>query len=75
MAPLWAQADAAAPIKKDKRTALAAKPEPIALPNKRDTFKISSSQAHPYILLNPEAPKKLYGVVQRVSHAMRVYER
>ena len=55
--------------------ALAAKPEPIALPNKRDTFKISSSQAHPYILLNPEAPEKLYGAVQTVSHAMRVYER
>jgi hypothetical protein len=42
MAPLWAQANAAAPIKTDKRTALVANPEPIALPNKRDTFKISS---------------------------------
>jgi hypothetical protein len=42
MAPLWAQASAAAPIKKDKRTALAANPEPTALRNKRDTFKLSS---------------------------------
>jgi hypothetical protein len=42
MAPLWAQAHAAAPIKQDKRTALAAKSKPIVLPNKRDTFKISS---------------------------------
>jgi hypothetical protein len=42
MAPLWAQAKAAAPIKKDRRTALAANPEPIALESKRDTFKISS---------------------------------
>jgi hypothetical protein len=42
MAPLWAQANAAAPITKNKRTALAASPEPIALKSKRDTFKISS---------------------------------
>jgi len=42
MVPVWAQAHAAAPIKKDKRTALAANPKPIALQNKRDSFKISS---------------------------------
>jgi len=46
MAPLWAHAKAAAPIKKDKIAALAANPEPIALPNQRDTFKISSRQSH-----------------------------
>jgi hypothetical protein len=42
MALLWAQANAAAPIKKDKRAALIANPQPTALPNQRDTFKISS---------------------------------
>jgi hypothetical protein len=42
MAPLWAQAHAAVPITTDKRTALAANLKPIALPNQRDTFKISS---------------------------------
>jgi hypothetical protein len=60
MAPPWAQANAAAPIKKDKKTALAVNPKPIALRNQRDAFKISSSQSHPYILLNPEAAEKLY---------------
>jgi hypothetical protein len=64
MAPLWAQANAAAPSTKNKKTVLAANPEPITSRNQRDTFKISSRQARPYILLNPEAPEKLYAMVQ-----------
>jgi ADP-heptose:LPS heptosyltransferase len=60
MAPFWAQTKvAAAPIKKEKRTALAVTPKPDTSPNKRDTFKVAS-RSHPYILLNPEAAKKLY---------------
>jgi len=42
MAPLWAQAKAAAPIKNDKKMVPAAKPQPIALRNQRNAFKISS---------------------------------
>jgi hypothetical protein len=47
MAPVWAQASAAAPNQKDKtakdkRTALAANAEPIASQNQRDAFTISS---------------------------------
>jgi hypothetical protein len=60
MAPVWAPAKATAPIKKDKRMAPAANPEPIALRNKRDTFKVSSRRLHPYILLNPEVAEKLH---------------
>jgi hypothetical protein len=64
MAPFWAHATVAAPSTKDKRTALAVHPEPTGLRIKRDAFKVSSKKSHPYILLNPEAFKKLYGMVQ-----------
>jgi hypothetical protein len=64
MAPFWAQANAATPITKNKRAALAAKDVPIASRNQREIFKMSSRQALPYIILNPEAGEKLYGMVQ-----------
>src|ERR1035437_3471612 len=72
MAPVWAQANAAAPTTTKKRAALAANPEPIALRiealfAKRDTFKISSRSSHSYILSyilwNPKVGKKLHGKV------------
>src|ERR1700678_3969149 len=60
MAPFWAQAMvAAAPTKKESKTALAVIPKPNTSRNKRDNFKVPS-RSHPYILLNPEATKKLY---------------
>src|SRR5271169_577505 len=68
MAPFWAQTIAAEPSTNNKRAARAAKDEPIVSPNNRDIFKISSSgKSRPYILLNPEASEKLYGMVQRCS--------
>jgi len=30
-------------------------------------FKISSQKSHPYIVLNPEAPEKLYGMVRGIT--------
>jgi|SRR5208282_4862065 len=69
MAPFCAQAKAAAaPSTRDKKTALGSKPEPIVLRNQRDAFKISSSQSHPYIVLNPEAAEKLYRMFQIPGH-------
>jgi hypothetical protein len=67
MAPLWAHANAATPITKNKRAEPAAKDVPIALRNQRDIFKMSSRQAIPYIILNPEAGEKLYGTSRRHS--------
>src|SRR5208282_4987289 len=68
MAPLWAQAKAAAPTPKNKRAALAANAVPSVLRNRRDIFKISASRKlHPYILLNPEASEKLYGMVRGIA--------
>src|SRR5208282_1150443 len=69
MAPLWAQANAAAPATKNKSTVLAANSKPIVFRNQRDAFKMSSRQSHPYILLNPEAREKLYGNGELPSRA------
>jgi hypothetical protein len=64
MAPFWAQAIAAEPSTNNKTAASAANDEPIVSRNNRDIFKISSSgKSRPYILLNPEASEKLYGMV------------
>lgn len=64
MAPLWAQASAAVAATKNKTAAPAASREPVTLRNQRDTFKIPSRQIHSYMILNPEAAEKLYGMFQ-----------
>jgi hypothetical protein len=72
MAPVWAHAKAVAPIKKDKRAALAAKREPFALRNQRDTFKIFLLTVTPLHTIEPGIRQKVVSKVPNGQEKMRL---
>src|ERR1700719_1586818 len=67
MAPFWAQANAAAPVIKNRQRNAVAKLEPIDPRNKLESLTISSANCTfyirlIYIVLNPKVREKLYRI-------------